>query len=94
MSETATLTQPVDRSRFSLHPEDEMTEPLFHADQLEYFKQALPLLLPGWFVARNLAVYWVPEQFQHPYAGPDILVSRHHPREENASVYLTYEEGR
>jgi hypothetical protein len=94
MSETVTLiTAPVDRSLFSLHPEEEMTERLGHAAQTEYLKFALARALPGLFVARNLAVYWVPGQMQEPWAGPDILVSRHHPPKADASCYLTYEDG-
>jgi Uma2 family endonuclease len=94
MSETVTLTTPpIDRSLFSLHPEEEMTERRDHDEQLEYFKFALQRTLPGLFVARNMAVYWVPGQMQEPWAGPDIFVSRTHPREEAPSVYLTYQDG-
>jgi Uma2 family endonuclease len=92
MSETI-LTIPADRERFSLHPEDEMTERRSHSREAVYLEYAIAQALPELFVARNLAVYWVPGQHVHPYAGPDVLVSRHHPRQEDPSVYLTYEDG-
>src|SRR5205085_7685934 len=41
----------------------------------------------------NMAVYWVPGQMQHPWTGPDILASRHHPRDPAPSCYVTYEDG-
>jgi Uma2 family endonuclease len=94
VSETATyISLPVDRSLFSLHPEEEMTERRGHAHQSEYFVFALERTLPDLFIARNLAVYWVPDQMQEPWAGPDILVSRQHPAEADPSVYLTYQDG-
>jgi Putative restriction endonuclease len=94
MSEiVAVITPPIDRSLFSLHPEEEMTERQDHAEQLEYFKFALRRTLPDLYVARNMAVYWIPGQMQEPWAGPDIFVSRHHPQEEVPSCYLTYQEG-
>jgi Uma2 family endonuclease len=93
MSEAVTITSPVDRSQFSLHPEDEMTEHAFHDRQLRYFSHALGLTLPGCFVARNMAVYWVPGQRQYPYVGPDLLVARGRPPGENPSCFVTYEDG-
>jgi Putative restriction endonuclease len=94
MSETVTLiTPPIDRSLFSLHPEEDMTERVGHAEQTEYLKFALSRTLPDLFVARNLAVYWVPNQMQEPWAGPDILASRQRPAEADPSVYLTYQDG-
>lgn len=93
MSELARVLVPEDRSLFSLHPEDEMTERRFHARQVDYFNDALGALFPELFVARNMAVYWVPGQRQHPYVGPDLFVSRHPPADEDPSVYLTYEDG-
>jgi hypothetical protein len=94
MSETVgPISSRVDRSLFSLHPEEEIPLRLSHDKQLEYFKFALQRTLPDLFVARNLAVYWVPGEFEEPWAGPDIFVSRHHPKEENAWCYLTYEDG-
>lgn len=93
MAETATIA-PANREEFSLHEEDQLTETRSHGAQAVYWEFALGQLLPSWFVARNFAVYWVPGQRQHPYVGPDILVSRHHPqRQEDPSVYLTYEDG-
>jgi hypothetical protein len=89
----ATITAPADREQFSLHPEDDMTERRSHSTQAGYFDFAFSQVLPGMFVARNLAVYWVPGQREHPYAGPDVLVSRYHPPEPDPTVYLTYEEG-
>jgi putative restriction endonuclease len=88
-----TLTAPADRELFSLHPEDDMTERRSHSAQAGYFDFAFSQVLPGMFVARNLAVYWVPGQRKYPYAGPDVLVSRHHPPDPDPTVYLTYEEG-
>lgn len=94
MSETVTLiTPPIDRTLYSLHPEEDMTERRGHAHQSEYFVFALERTLPDLFVARNMAVYWVPGQMQEPWAGPDILVSRHHPEDEDPSVYLVHQEG-
>jgi hypothetical protein len=94
MSETVTLIPPpLDRGLYSLHPEEEMTERQVHAEQTEYLKFALTRTLPGLYVARNMAVYWVPGQMQEPWAGPDILVSRHHPRDESPSCYLVHQDG-
>jgi Uma2 family endonuclease len=93
MAEVTTFI-PVDREQFSLHPEDDMTESRSHSAQAVYLEFAISQAMPELFVARNLAVYWVPGQREHPYAGPDILVSRHHPqRQEDPTVYLTYEDG-
>jgi hypothetical protein len=94
MSETVTpTTPPADRSLFSLHPEEEFPLRLSHDAQLECLKFALECRLPDVFVARNLAVYWVPGELEEPWAGPDIFVSRHHPRDDNPWCYLTYEDG-
>jgi Uma2 family endonuclease len=93
MSEAVALTPREDRSRFSLHPEDEMTEHSAHDRQLEYFKFALGQTLPEWFLARNMAVYWIRGQREHPYVGPDLFVARGRPTEANPSCYLTYEDG-
>lgn len=88
-----TITARADRELFSLHPEDDMTERRSHSGQAGYFEFAFSVLLPSMFVARNLAVYWVPGQIKHPYAGPDVLVSRYHPPGPDPTVYLTYEDG-
>jgi hypothetical protein len=93
MSEMTPVIASEDRSRFDLHPEDEMTERRFHARQVEYFNDALTALFPDLFVARNMGVYWVPGQRRRPYVGPDLFVSRRAPRQEDPSVYLTYEDG-
>src|SRR6266542_212983 len=93
MSEAVAVTPREDRSLFSLHPEDEMTEHAFHDRQCGYFTHAFAQALPDWFVARNMAVYWVPGERQQPYAGPDVFVARGHPVDENPSCYLTYEDG-
>jgi Uma2 family endonuclease len=93
MSEAVALTPREDRSLFSLHSEDELTEHEFHDRQLHYSKHALEQLLPDFYVARNMAVYWVPGQRQHPYVGPDLFVARGRPAMENPSCYLTYEDG-
>ena len=93
MAEASILTPVTDRSLFSMHPEDWVTQQDSHDEQGGYFKDALRLVLPDCFVARDLAVYWVPGQLQHPYAGPDIFVSRSRPREEDPRVWLVYEDG-
>ena len=84
------ITEPVDRELFSLHPEEPMTERPSHRLLGIYIEHALRRLLRGWFVAGNLGVYWVPGQFEHPYAGPDVLVARGRPAREDSAVYLTY----
>jgi hypothetical protein len=89
-----TLLPPVtDRSPFSLHPEDWVTQQDSHDEQTAYFKHSLRLLLPDCFVARDMAVYWVPGQTRRPYVGPDLFVSRHQPRVEDPKAWLTYEDG-
>src|SRR5260370_39781195 len=88
-----TITAPVDREQFSLHPEDDMTERRSHSAQAGHFDFAFSQVLPGMFVARNVAVSWVPGQGKYAYAGPEVLVSRYHPPEPDPTVYLTYEEG-
>jgi Uma2 family endonuclease len=93
MSEAIILAPREDRSLFSLHPEDEMTEHEFHDRQLHYAKHALGQVLPEFFIARNMAVYWVPGQRQYPYVGPDLFVARGRPVKEDVSCYLTYEDG-
>lgn len=92
MIEGNTLTR-ANRELFSLHPEVDVTERLSHDAQAGYFKFAFIQVLPGMFVARNLAVYWVPGQLKFPYAAPDVLVSRFHPPDPDPTVYLTYEDG-
>src|SRR5436305_13475655 len=82
-----------DRSRFSMHPEDWVTQANSHDEETTYLKQALRLVLPECFVARDLAVYWIPGRTRHPYAGPDIFISRHQPRVEDPKAWLTYEDG-
>jgi hypothetical protein len=93
MSTDTILTPAADRSRFSMHPEDWVTQQDSHDEQGSYFKDALRLVLPDCFVARDLAVYWVPGKLKYPYAGPDIFVSRRKPREEDPRVWLVYEDG-
>jgi Uma2 family endonuclease len=93
MSEGTILTPVTDRSLFSMHPEDWVTQADSHDEQSIYFKQALRRLLPDCFVARDLAVYWVPGQYQHPYVGPDVFISRSQPRVEDPTAWLTYEDG-
>jgi hypothetical protein len=84
---------PVDRELFSLHPEEHVTERPSHRLQATYTEFALRRLLPGWYVAANMGVYWVPGEFEYPWAGPDVFVARNQPVREDASVYLTYEDG-
>jgi hypothetical protein len=93
MSELLSTRPRADRSQFSLHPEDDVTERHFHARQVSYFEHVFTSRFPELFVARNMAIYWVPGQRKKPYAGPDLFLSRRHPEEENPSVYLTYEDG-
>jgi Uma2 family endonuclease len=92
MSQT-TIAPPEDRSLFSLHPEDQVTQQDSHDEQLTYLKYALRQVLPDLFVGREIAVYWVPGQRQHPYTGPDILIARSRPAQEDPSIFLTYEDG-
>jgi Uma2 family endonuclease len=87
------LTQPADRERFSLHEEEHVTERPSHRRQGTYTEFALRRLLPGWYVAGNMGVYWVPGEFEYPSVGPDVFVARSSPRRDDASVYLTYEDG-
>jgi Uma2 family endonuclease len=93
MSEGSVLSPITDRSLFSMHPEDWVTQQDSRDEQSSYLKYALRQLLPDCFVARDLAVYWVPGQFQHPYVGPDIFVSRDQPREEDPRAWLVWEDG-
>jgi Uma2 family endonuclease len=86
-------TQPVDRELFSLHPEEQRTERPSHRLQGNYLARALRRLLPEWFVAANMGVYWMPGELEYPYVGPDVLVARNRPSREDAAVYLTYEDG-
>src|SRR5712691_10854447 len=88
-----TLTAPVDRELFSLHPEEDMTERPSHRRQVAALAHALTKARPDLFVAANLAVYWIPGQYEDPWAGPDLLVSHHIPPREDPSVYLTFEDG-
>src|SRR5205085_11769227 len=90
LAPAAAATQPVDRELFSLHPEEQMTERPSHRLQGTYIEQALPRVLPGWYVAANMAVYWAPGEMEYPYVGPDVLVARNAPAREDPSVYLTY----
>jgi Putative restriction endonuclease len=93
MSEGTILTPVTDRSGFFMHPEDWVSQQDSHDEQCAYFKQALRLLLQDCFVARDLAVYWVPGQMQHPYVGPDIFIARQQPKVEDPRAWLTYEDG-
>jgi Uma2 family endonuclease len=93
MSDTKSPTPITDRSLFSMHPEDWVPQRGSHDDQCTYFKSALRMLLPDCYVARDQAVYWVPGQFEHPYVGPDIFVSRQQLLVENAQAWLVYEDG-
>jgi hypothetical protein len=89
-----TLLMPVtDRSPFSTHPEDWEPQRDSHGEQGAYWKHGLRRLLPDCFVARDLAVYWVPGETQHPYVGPDLFIARSQPRVEDPRAWLTYEDG-
>jgi Uma2 family endonuclease len=93
MGEPKTLAPVTDRSRFSMHPEDWVTQRDSHDELGAYLKYGMRLLLPDCFVARDLAVYWVPGQTRHPYVGPDLFVARSRPRVEDPQAWLTYEDG-
>jgi Uma2 family endonuclease len=98
MAETALVapsppSPPVDRERFSTHPEAHMTERPSHRRQGTYTEYALRRVLPDWFVAGNMGVYWVPDQFEYPYVGPDVFVARNRPSRNDAATYFTYEDG-
>src|SRR5207245_1389163 len=93
LAPAAPAPQPVDREQFSLHPEEQMTERPSHRLQGIYTEQALRRILPGWYVAGNMGVYWVPGEMEYPSVGPDVLVARNAPTREDPSVYLTYEDG-
>jgi Uma2 family endonuclease len=84
---------PADRELFSLHPEEQMTERPPHRLQGVYLEQAFRWVLPGWYVAGNMGVYWVPGEMEYPFVGPDVFVARNAPVREDAAVYLTYEDG-
>ncbi len=89
-----TATTPVDEhDRYSLHPEDWVTQQDSHLAQLTYFVQAFREVRPDLFVGGDLAVYWVPGEYEHPYVGPDVLVSRHHPPQPDPRVYEFHKMG-
>lgn len=93
LAPAAPAPKPADRELFSLHPEEQMTERPSHRLQGIYTQQALHRVLPGWYVAGNMGVYWVPGEMEYPSVGPDVLVARNSPAREDPSVYLTYEDG-
>src|SRR4051795_11229807 len=62
MGEPTTLAPVTDRSLFSMHPEDWVIQRDSHDELGAYLKYGLRLLLPECYVARDLAVYWVPGQ--------------------------------
>jgi Uma2 family endonuclease len=93
MSEGTILTPVTDRSLFSMHPEDWVTQQTSHDIQCAYLREALASLLPDCFVAHDLAVYWVPGRFRHPYVGPDIFVARRQPLVEDPKAWLVFEDG-
>jgi hypothetical protein len=57
----------VDRELFSLHPEEQRAERSSHRLQGTNAEQAVRRLLPGWFVAENMVVSWVPGEFEYPF---------------------------
>ncbi len=93
MLQRTLLTPLSDRSLFSLHPEDWATQQDSHDELTTYLKSGLRSLLPDCFVGRDLGVYWVPGQHQHPYVGPDVFVARGRPQVADPKVWLTYEDG-
>jgi Uma2 family endonuclease len=82
-----------DRTRFSLHEEEEVVEVTPHRRQIVYFETNLQAEIADRFVGANLGVYWVPGQFETPWAGPDVLVSRNLPASARPRVYLLWEDG-
>jgi Uma2 family endonuclease len=87
------IAPPADRSRFSLHPEREVTEVPQHRREIEYIESNLRVELPHRLVGGNMGVYWVPGQFREPWVGPDVLVARCPPRDPMPRVYLAWEDG-
>jgi Uma2 family endonuclease len=82
-----------DRRRFSLHPEEDLTETPPHRREVIYLETNIRRELPDPFVGANLGVYWVPGQFVKPWVGPDVLVSRHPLQQPPQRVYLVWEDG-
>jgi hypothetical protein len=83
----------VDRQLFSLHEEEDVTEITAHRRQVAYLETSLRLLLPDRFVGANLGVYWVPGQYQEPWAGPDVLVGARSARVPLPRVWVVWEDG-
>jgi Uma2 family endonuclease len=89
------ITSPfADRQLFSLHEEEDVTEVTLHRRQVSYFETSLRVELPDRFVGANLGVYWVPGQFEEPWAGPDLFVAARPPiRDPQPRVWLVWEDG-
>lgn len=92
MSELITPSY-VDRRLFSLHEEEDLVEITPHRRQVVYLETSLRLLFPERFVGANIGVYWVPGQFRHPWAGPDIMVAARSPRGDAPRVWVVWEDG-
>jgi Uma2 family endonuclease len=82
-----------DHSRYSLHPEEDVVEIPPHRHQVVYLETNLRALLPDRYVGANMGVYWIPGEYEEPWAGPDVLVSRHRPAPPPQRIYLTWEHG-
>lgn len=83
-----------DRRLFSLHEEEEVTEVPLHRRQVVYFETNLQIELPDRFVGANMAVYWVPGQYEAPWVGPDLFVAARPPiRDPKPRVWLVWEDG-
>jgi Uma2 family endonuclease len=82
-----------DRSRFSLHEEEDVVEVPAHRRQVFYLENNLRAELPDRFVGANMGVYWVQGQFEHPWVGPDVFVAGQRPADASPRVYLVWEDG-
>jgi hypothetical protein len=82
-----------DRERFSLHEEEDVVEISRHRRQIVYWETNLQAELPDRFVGANMAVYWVPGQYEKPWVGPDVFVSRNLRADARPRVFLLWEDG-
>jgi Uma2 family endonuclease len=87
------LLAPVsDDSLYSLHPEEDVTESDAHRHQVVYLETNLRALLRDRYVGANLAVYWIPGQYEEPWVGPDVLVTQPTTRREPRRVHRVWEQ--
>jgi Uma2 family endonuclease len=88
-----TIAPPADRSRYSLHPEEDVTETSPHRHEVVYLETNLRAALPDRFVGANMGVYWIPGAFQEPWVGPDVLVSYPTANRQHRRIFLVWEDG-